>query len=157
MTARLPLGALRVFEAAARRGSFLKAAEELAVTPGAVSRQIKALEVELGVRLFDRFNRSIRLTEAGETLAQGVRQGLATLESAVETVRSRREAPLVVSVMHSLAARWLAPRLHLFEQKHPEIQLLLAASDTTVDLARDNVDVAIRQSARGSAPIPACM
>ncbi|WP_374575222.1 transcriptional regulator GcvA [Phenylobacterium sp.] len=151
MSERLPLGALRVFETAHRLGSFLRAAEELGVTPGAVSRQIKALETELGTRLFDRFNRAVRPTEAGETLALGVRRGLATLSAAVEEVRHARDAPLVVSVMHSLAARWLAPRLHHFEARHPEVQVLLSASDVAVDLARDNVDLAIRH---GKGPYP---
>ena len=80
---RLPLTALRVFEAAARHESFLQAAEELAITPGAVSRQIKALEAELAVRLFERFNRAVRLTETGRRLATGVRQGLSLMEEAV--------------------------------------------------------------------------
>lgn len=151
MSERLPLGALRVFEAAHRQGSFLRAAEELGVTPGAVSRQVKALETELGVRLFDRFNRAVRPTEAGDALAVGVRRGLAALEAAVEEVRHARDAPLVVSVMHSLAARWLAPRLHNFEARHPEVQVLLSASDVAVDLARDQVDVAVRY---GKGPYP---
>lgn len=151
MSERLPLGALRVFEAAHRLGSFLRAAEELGVTPGAVSRQVKALETELGVRLFDRFNRAVRPTEAGEALAVGVRRGLAALEAAVEEVRHARDAPLVVSVMHSLAARWLAPRLHHFAARHPEVQVLVSASDAVVDLAHDPVDIALRH---GKGPYP---
>jgi LysR family glycine cleavage system transcriptional activator len=151
MSARLPLNALKVFEACARHGSFLRAAEELAITPGAVSRHIKGLEAELEVRLFDRFNRAVRLTAAGEQLAAGVHQGLATLQGAVDAVRSRREGPLVVSVLHSLAARWLVPRLHLFHQRHPEVQVLIAASDQPADLARDGVDLALRL---GKGPYP---
>ncbi len=141
---RLPLTSLRVFEAAARHESFLRAAEELAITPGAVSRQIKALEADLAVRLFERFNRAVRLTETGERLAVGVRQGIARIEEAVEEVRNPRQAVLAVTAMHSFAARWLVPRLHLFNERHPEIQVLVAASDTTVDLVRDRYDVAIR-------------
>lgn len=144
MSGRLPLNALRVFEACARHGSFLGAAEELAITPGAVSRHIKGLEAELEVRLFDRFNRAVRLTEAGEQLAIGVRQGLSTLQSAVEAVRSRRDAPLVVTVLHSLAARWLVPRLHDFQRRYPDVQIMVAASDIAADLGRDNIDVALR-------------
>lgn len=151
MNARLPLGALRVFEACARHGSFLQAAGELAITPGAVSRQIKALEAELEVRLFDRFNRAVRLTEAGVQLAAGVSQGLSTLQSAVDAVRSRRDAPLVVTVIHSLAARWLVPRLYDFQRRYPDVQILVSASDTPKDLARDNVDIAIRL---GPGPYP---
>jgi LysR family glycine cleavage system transcriptional activator len=141
---RLPLTALRVFEAAARHESFLQAAEELAITPGAVSRAIKGLEAELAVRLFERFNRAVRLTEAGAQLAIGVRQGLEILAEAVAEVRSPRQAVLAVTAMHSFAARWLVPRLHLFNERHPDIQVLVAASDTAVDLVRDRYDLAIR-------------
>lgn len=141
---RLPLTALRVFEAAARYESFLQAAEELAITPGAVSRQIKALETELSVRLFERFNRAVRLTETGRRLATGVRQGLSLMEEAVAEVRSERPGVLAVTAMHSFAARWLVPRLHLFNERHPDIQVLVAASDQAVDLVRERYDVAIR-------------
>lgn len=144
MSARLPLTGLRVFEAAARHESFLYAAEELAITPGAVSRQIKALETELAVRLFERSNRAVRLTDIGRQLAVGVSQGIGMLEDAVREARSPQQAVLAVSAMHSFAARWLVPRLHHFNARHPDIQVLVAASDTTVDLQRDRYDVAIR-------------
>lgn len=148
---RLPLTALRVFEAAARHESFLQAAEELAITPGAVSRQIKALETELAVRLFERFNRAVRLTETGRRLATGVRQGLSRIEEAVAEVRAERQGVLAVTAMHSFAARWLVPRLHLFNERHPEIQVLVSASDQAVDLVRERYDVAIRF---GRGPFP---
>ena len=148
---RLPLTALRVFEAAARYESFLQAAEELAITPGAVSRQVKALETELAVRLFERFNRAVRLTETGRRLATGVRQGLSLMEEAVAEVRSERPGVLAVTAMHSFAARWLVPRLHLFNERHPDIQVLVAASDQAVDLVRERYDVAIRF---GRGPFP---
>ena len=141
---RLPLTALRVFEAAARHESFLEASEELAITPGAVSRQIKALETELAVRLFERFNRAVRLTETGRRLATGVRQGLSLIEEAVAELRDERPGLLAVSAMHSFAARWLVPRLHLFNERHPDIQVLVSASDTAIDLVRDRYDLAIR-------------
>jgi LysR family glycine cleavage system transcriptional activator len=141
---RLPLTALRVFEAAARQESFLKAAEELAITPGAVSRQVKSLETELGVRLFERFNRRVRLTEIGARLLVGVRQGLSLMEAAVEEARDRRDRPLAVTAMHSLAARWLVPRLHRFNERYPDIQVLIEASDLTADMTRDRLDLAIR-------------
>ena len=141
---RLPLTALRVFEAAARHESFLQAAEELAITPGAVSRQIKALETELAVRLFERFNRAVRLTEAGKRLAAGVGRGLRQMETAVEEARGARAGPLVVTAMHSFAARWLVPRLHHFQSRHPDVQVMVAASDTAVDLVHENYDLAIR-------------
>lgn len=141
---RLPLTALRVFEAAARHESFLHAAQELSITPGAVSRHIKALEVELSVRLFERFNRAVRLTDPGRQLAAGVRRGLLELEATVEEVRNPRQGPLVVTAMHSFAARWLVPRLHLFNARYPDIQVLISASDYAVDLVRERYDVAIR-------------
>ena len=136
MTARsrLPLTGLRVFEAAARHESFLQAAEELAITPGAVSRQVKALEAEL----------SVRLTEEGRRLARGVGQGLGIVEEAVAELRSPRKAVLAVTAMHSFAARWLVPRLHIFNARYPDIQVMVAASDSTVDMVRDRFDVAIR-------------
>jgi LysR family glycine cleavage system transcriptional activator len=149
--ARLPLNALRTFEAAARRLSFLKAADELNVTPGAVSRQIKALEAELGVRLFERFNRAVRLTVAGERLAEGVQRGLASMQAAVAQAQGERAGPLAVSVMHSFAARWLVPRVHDFQQRYPDAQVLIDASDAVVDLVRDRIDVAIRY---GVGPYP---
>lgn len=141
---RLPLTALRVFEAAARRESFLLAAEELGITPGAVSRQIKALETELSVRLFERFNRAVRLTDAGRRLAEGVRRGLNEIAGAVQEIRNPTTAPLVVTAMHSFAARWLVPRLRYFNERHPDITVLVSASDTAVDLVREGYDVAIR-------------
>ena len=150
-TSRLPLNALRTFEAAARHQSFLNAADELAVTPGAVSRQIKALELELGLRLFERFNRAVRLTPVGERLAEGVRQGLTSLAAAVAEAQGARAGPLAVSVMHSLAARWLAPRIHDFHRRYPDVQVLIAASDLAADLVRDRIDVAIRY---GTGPYP---
>jgi LysR family glycine cleavage system transcriptional activator len=152
MTARsrLPLNALRVFEAAARHGRFDRAAEELAITPGAVSRQVKVLEADLGVRLFDRFNRAVRLTEAGERLAGGVGDGLLRIEQAVGRVRARVDGPLVVSVLHSLAVKWLVPRLQRFYERYPGAEVLVSASDRQVDLTRE-ADVAIRY---GPGPYP---
>ena len=140
---RLPLNALRVFEAAARHGRFDRAADELAITPGAVSRQIKALEADLGLRLFDRFNRAVRLTEAGERLAKGVSEGLETIEQAVARVRPRTGGPLVVSVLHSMAAKWLVPRLHLFYERYPDADILVSAADRPVDMTRD-AELAVR-------------
>ena len=140
---RLPLNPLRVFEAAARHGRFDRAAEELAITPGAVSRQIKALEADLGVRLFDRFNRAVRLTEAGEKLASGVTDGFERIAQAVARVRPRTGGPLVVSVLHTMAAKWLVPRLHLYYERYPDADILVSAADRPVDLARE-ADIAIR-------------
>ena len=153
MTARsrLPLNGLRVFDAAARLGSFTLAAEALSITPGAVSRQIKALEAELGVRLFDRFNRAVVLTETGVRLAEGVGEALDRLEAVVERARPRADGPRVVSVRHSMAAKWLVPRLHRFQERYPGVEILISASDRAVDLGREAVDVAIRY---GMGPFP---
>ena len=148
---RLPLNALRMFEAAARAGSFLAAARTLSITPGAVSRHIKRLEADLGVRLFDRFNRAVVLTEAGARLAAGVRGGLQAILASVEAVRPVGDGPLAVSTAHSLAGRWLTPRLQQFLDANPNIEVMVSASDNAVDLARDGFDVAIRF---GSGPYP---
>jgi LysR family glycine cleavage system transcriptional activator len=86
----------------------------------------------------------VRLTETGRQLATGVSQGIGIIEEAVAEARSPRQAVLAVTAMHSFAARWLVPRLHLFNERHPDIQVLVAASDTPVDLVRDRYDVAIR-------------
>lgn len=149
--ARLPLNALRVFDAAAALGSFTLAAEALSITPGAVSRQIKALEAELGVRLFDRFNRAVRLTDPGVRLAEGVADALGRLEAVVERARPRSDGPLVVSVLHSMAVKWLVPRLHRYQDRYPGAEILVSAADRTVDLAREQVDIAIRY---GTGPYP---
>jgi LysR family glycine cleavage system transcriptional activator len=148
---RLPLNALRVFESAARRVSFTAAAEELSITPGAVSRQIKALEAELGVRLFDRFNRAVVLTPSGQQLAAEVAAGLDRLQQAVERIRPRPDGPLVVSSSHSFAAKWLVPRLHLYNHQFPGSDVLISANDRAVDLARGEADIAIRY---GPGPYP---
>ncbi|RAK57330.1 transcriptional regulator GcvA [Phenylobacterium deserti] len=142
--ARLPLTGLRVLEAAARHGSFQRAAEELAITPGAVSRQIKTLEADLGLRLFERFNRRVRLTEEGARLAEGVRRGLGVIQEAVDEARERRPGPLVVTTMHSFAAKWLVPRLHRFNERYRDVQVLVLTADEPADLHRDRIDVAIR-------------
>jgi LysR family transcriptional regulator, glycine cleavage system transcriptional activator len=148
---RLPLNALRVFEAAARQGRFDRAAQELSITPGAVSRQIKALEAELGVRLFDRFNRAVRLTETGERLAAAVTAGLVQIEQAVGRARARTDGPLVVSILHSMAVKWLVPRLQLFYARYPDADILISASDRPVDLTRSEADISIRY---GPGPYP---
>lgn len=148
---RLPLGGLRVFDAAARAGSFLEAAEALAITPGAVSRQIKGLEAELGVRLFDRANRKVRLTEAGESLAAVAAKAFDQLAAGLAGIRPEVDEPLVVSVMHSMAAKWLAPRLARYSDTHPGQEIVISASDYTVDLAREGIHLAIR-SGRGPYP-----
>ena len=146
-----PLVALRAFDAAARLGSFREAAEELGVTPGAVSRHIKALEMRLGMRLFDRFNRSVVLTADGRRLAQGVADAFERLESALEAVRPGRSRQLRISALPSLAGKWLSPRLHRFSEDNPDLDLIVFAEDRIADLSNGEADVALRY---GEGPYP---
>ncbi|WP_298850660.1 transcriptional regulator GcvA [uncultured Ruegeria sp.] len=140
-----PLTALRAFDAAARHMSFAKAAEELHVTPAALSFQIKSLEEHLGQPLFRRLNRAVELTEAGRTLAPGAAEGFARLQAAwVATRRLQDNRTLILTAGPALTAKWLAPRLFEFARLHPDIELRLSASLKVVDLRRDDVDAAIR-------------
>jgi LysR family glycine cleavage system transcriptional activator len=153
MARRLPpLKSLPDFEAAARHLSFTKAADELHVTHGAVSRQVKGLEDHLGVPLFRRLNRALLLTDAGQAYLPVVREMLERLAEATERLRQRdRAGDLTVSTTASFAAKWLVARLARFRAIHPEIDVRLQASDHIVDFARDDVDVAIRYG-RGRYP-----
>jgi LysR family glycine cleavage system transcriptional activator len=139
------LNALKVFESAARHESFSRAADELFVTHGAVSHQIRALEAELGIALFERDGKRVRLTEAGRRYAKEVRAALMALAEATRTVRAGdHERRLAVSVLSSFAARWVTPRIGRFIERYPEIDLELLSTNALVDFARDDVDVAIR-------------
>ncbi len=144
--ARLPpLNALRAFEAAARHLSIAKAAEELNVTPAAVSHQVKALEADLGVKLFRRANRAIWLTEAGQACLPDLREGFERLAAGVARLRARESRGiLTVSTPPSFAAKWLVPHLESFRSRHPEIEIRVDATTDLVDFARDEVDVAVR-------------
>ncbi|WP_317056816.1 transcriptional regulator GcvA [Roseovarius rhodophyticola] len=146
MSDRLPpLTALRAFDAAARHMSFQKAADELSVTPAALSFQIKSLEQHLGAPLFRRLNRAVALTEAGETLAPGCRDGFTSLVAAWTATRRLQDvSSLTVTAGPGFTSKWLAPRLFEFAQAHPEIELRFAASLKAMDFDRDQVDVAIR-------------
>ncbi|MCH2077084.1 MAG: transcriptional regulator GcvA [Rhodobacteraceae bacterium] len=146
MSDRLPpLTALRAFEAAARHMSFAKAADELNVTPAALSFQIKSLEEHLGEPVFRRLNRAVELTEAGRTLAPGCSDGFAALQGAWRAVRRLTDqSNLTVTAGPAFTAKWLAPRLFEFAQAHPEIELRFSASLRKMDFNRDAVDVAIR-------------
>ena len=134
MSYRLPpLASLRAFEAAARHLSFKKAAEELHVTPAAVSQQIKTLEAYLGVPLFRRLTRALELTGQGAAMLPRIREGFESLAAAVETTRQVRSAALTVTAPPSFAARWLVPRLSRFAAAHPEVELHLSSSADTID------------------------
>ena len=144
-----PLTALRAFDAAARHMSFAKAADELSVTPAALSFQIKSLEDHLGAPLFVRLNRAVELTDAGRTLAPGAAAGFQTLAAAWRAAqRLQDEQTLTVTAGPAFTAKWLAPRLYEFAQGHPEIELRFSASLRMMDFARDAVDVAIRFGTR---------
>ena len=146
MTRRLPpLNALRAFEAAARHLSFTRAAQELHVTPAAISHQIKALEEHLGQALFRRLNRMLLLTDAGQLLLPSLSEGFDRLAEAVDRLeRTRGRGTLVVSIAPSFASKWLVPRLERFAAACPEVDVQVSANMMPVDLHRDAVDVAIR-------------
>ena len=140
-----PLTALRAFEAAARRLSFKDAAEELHVTPAALSLQIRNLEEHLGQPLFRRLNRAVELTEAGRALTGPATEGFETLRTGWRAARRLQDTgALTVTAGPAFTAKWLAPRLFAFAQDHPEIELRFVASLRLMDFARDEVDVAIR-------------
>ncbi|MCH2096012.1 MAG: transcriptional regulator GcvA [Rhodobacteraceae bacterium] len=146
MSDRLPpLTSLRAFEAAARHMSFARAADELSVTPAALSFQIKSLEQHLGQPVFRRLNRAVELTESGKLLAPGVQEGFEQLTAAWRAARRLQDHnKLTVTAGPAVTSVWLAPRLYAFAQAHPEIDLNLSAALRTVDLIRDDVDVALR-------------
>lgn len=130
-----PLQSLRVFEAAARHLSFKRAAEELHVTPAAVSHQIKGLEDYLGVALFRRLTRALALTETGKAMLPKVQEGFECLALAVEsTRRDVLRHSLRVTLPPSFATRWLMPRLPSFAAAHPEIDLAISTRLATIDV-----------------------
>ena len=153
MARRLPpLNTLPDFESAARHLSFTKAAAELNVTHGAVSRQVKSLEDFLGVPLFRRLNRALRLTDEGQAYAKSVRELLDGLGEATGRLRERKETSgLTISTTYSFTIGWLVPRLARFRALHPGVDVRLQANDQAIDFARDNVDLAIRYG-RGNYP-----
>lgn len=146
MQTRLPgLGALSTFEAAARHQSFTRAAEELRVTPAAVSYLVRELEAQLKVKLFQRTKRAVRLTQAGEILHATVSGALDSIGRAVERVRSMDGHPrLKVTATPGFAMKWLVPRLNGFLERFPDVDVRVDMSKRPVDFARDDMDLAIR-------------
>src|SRR5215467_10747313 len=131
---RLPLNALRVFEAVATRLSFAGAAEALHVTPAAVSMQVRALEEYLRVPLFRRSGRKIALSAEGALLLPGVRRGLGELQQALQQLRQDRSGGVLnITTIASLLQKWLLPRLPLFYSRHPDIELSIHTSPEPVD------------------------
>ena len=140
-----PLNAIRAFEAAARHLSITLAAEELSVTPGAVSRQIKGLEDALGLQLLRRGHRQIALTRQGSDYYRAVTRALETLREATRRLKRRgQRQPLKIRAYTTFAMRWLIPRLSGFHAAHPGIEVLLKASLDPVDFRKEDIDGAIR-------------
>ncbi|MBK1695884.1 transcriptional regulator GcvA [Rhodovibrio salinarum] len=148
-----PLNGLRAFEAAGRHLSFSKAAQELNVTPAAISHQIKGLEEHLQVQLFRREPRTLLLTDAGQRALPEIRAAFEHLAEAVEGLRDASEANqhlLTVSAVPSLSSKWLVPRLDRFRRQHPEIDVRLDATGTVVDFSRDqDIDLGLRYGTGG--------
>lgn len=133
------------FEAAARAGSFAAAAEELSVTPAAVSQHLRTLEAYLGLRLFSRAAHGVVLTEEGRRVLPGLQEGLRSISGAIDLLGHRSAGACVrVSASPSFASRWLLPRIHRFHRAHPCIDVRIESTPHVVDLNEENVDIAIR-------------
>ena len=140
-----PLAALRAFEAAARLENFSRAADEIFVTHGAVSHQIRALEADVGVPLFTRRGRGVALTADGRVLAAAIRAGLAQISEAAQGLRRRAQSNrLSITTLPSFGSRWLMPRIVRFMSTHPDWAINIDSTAALVDFARDGVDIAIR-------------
>lgn len=146
-------GHLRAFEAVARHLNFRAAAEEMALTQSAVSRQIQSLEDEVGVSLFLRHTRAVELTAAGAQLLLAVSQSLPRIDNAVRQIRqSAGRRAVSLTTFASFASLWLIPRLEQFQRDHPEIDIRIDASDSTLDLDVADVDLALRYGPMASMP-----
>src|SRR5258706_1485287 len=140
-----PLNALKAFEAAARSESFTRAGEELCVTQGAISHQVKALEATLGIKLFNRERQRLVITDAGREYLNVIRDALDRIAAGTERVLQRRNSGvLTVSTSPDFAAKWLVNRLGRFAESHPEIDLRVSATMHQVDFVREDVDLAVR-------------
>lgn len=145
-----PLNALRLFESAARLQSFKNAAEELSLTPSAVSHGVQVLENWLGLQLFTRTRRGLKLSEAGKYYYPVVQEAFTLLDQGTAQVGGHREGGrLAISVAPTLALRWLIPRLGRFREKHPDITLVIDTSRRRVELDSQSVDAAIRMGRGG--------
>jgi LysR family transcriptional regulator, glycine cleavage system transcriptional activator len=152
-TRPLSVGYLRCFEVTARLLNFRAAADELALSQSAVSRQIQSLEDELGMVLFLRHTRSVELTEAGVVLFRTVSGLLNQLDLTVQQIRhSVLRKSIAVTTFASFASMWLIPRLASFQNLHPEIDIRIDASDKPVDLSVSDIDIAIRYGSAARMP-----
>lgn len=146
-------GYLRAFEAVARHLNFRAAAEEMALTQSAVSRQIQSLEDEVGVGLFLRHTRAVELTSAGAQLLQAVNGSLPRIDAAVRQIRqSAGRKTVSVTTFASFASMWLIPRLEQFQRDNPEIDIRIDATDTSLDLELADVDLALRYGPAANMP-----
>lgn len=140
----MSLDLLRAFEAAARLRSFTAAAIELGTTQPAVSQQIKRLEEQLAIRLFDRIYRGIELTDAGQVLFNHVQAGLQSMDSGLVAITDRHQHEVLqVATDFAFAAYWLMPRLHRFHKLNPDVDVSLVTSERTHSMLRADVDVAV--------------
>jgi len=143
-----PLNALRAFESAARHASFKRAAEELCVTQGAISRHIQKLEDNLGMRLFTRRHRQVSLTREGEAYLAVVRDAFGRISQATTDLRSRGDDQrLRVKLPITCAVRWLVPRLARFHAQHPAVSVQITTSHDPVDFDAEEIDVAVHYGA----------
>jgi len=152
---RRPIGlaALRGCEAAARHLSFTLAADEQHLTQSAISRQVAALESDVGHRLFVRKTRALALTPAGDRLLRSVRQALSGVDRAVDEIRGQTSAPRVTLTTYpSFASLWLVPRLAAFQREHPGIEIRIDTDGRRVDLESEGVDIALRRCPPRDAP-----
>ena len=148
---RLPLTALRSFEVAGRLQSFTLAAEELHISQAAVSRQVRELEAILGLALFERLHRSVRLTAAGERLLAVLTASLDEIDACLEDLRERRAgSPLTISAEPSFAACWLLPNIAGFQQNNPQVDVNLEADPRLVEFRSSRAALAIRHSAQAT-------
>lgn len=140
-----PVNAIRAFETACRHMQFQLAAEELGITPSALSYQIRQLEAFLGIKLFKRLNRAVELTHEGQVLSSGVVEAFEKLESTFALISNQEESnTLVVSTGPAFSAKWLAPRLYSYLEENPEIDFRLSANLKLTDFEKDGVDAVIR-------------
>jgi DNA-binding transcriptional LysR family regulator len=152
-TRPISVGQLRALEAVARHLNFRAAADELALTQSAVSRQIQALEDEVGVSLFLRHTRAVELTGAGAQLLRAVLPSLERVDSAVRQIRrSAGRKSVAISTWASFASMWLIPRLEAFQSEHPDIDIRIDTTDVSVDLDTTDVDLALRYTQPGNLP-----
>jgi len=145
-----PLNSLRAFEAAARHSSFRLAAAELFVTPGAVSQQVRQLEDYLGLSLFERLPRAVRLTRAGQDLFAAATRHLRGIAQAVERLKPQPDT-MTISTVPTFASRWLMPRLPHFTMRCPSVEVRVDATPDVVDLEQERYDLAVRYG-KGSYP-----